>query len=125
MSPSLPITTLLTRSSGPSWSRGSGGVRTVTSTVMPDSSSAFRSGNLGSWHASPAASTIALPRGSTGIGNPMHPRRSPCGYVFKVTNAPEGPPMSGGAGASRPLASASTASLARETALSPLTPSIP
>lgn len=126
ISPSLPTTTLDTRSSGPSWSSGSGTVSTVTSTVTSDSSDARRSGNLGSWHASRAASTMAFPRGITGIGNPMHPRRSPDGKRESVTNAPAlSPKPSGTAGGSEPVASASTALLARTTASRPLTPSIP
>lgn len=50
ISPSRPMTILDGSSSGEQ-SIGSGGVRTVTSTVTPSSSDARRSGNLGSWHA--------------------------------------------------------------------------
>lgn len=75
ISPSRPMTILDGSSSGEQ-SIGSGGVRTVTSTVTPSSSDARRSGNLGSWHADCAAEAIALPRGITGIGIPMHPRSS-------------------------------------------------
>lgn len=101
---------------------GAGRVSTVTSTVTPSSSLADRSGNLGSWHADTAAETIALPRGMTGIGMPMHPRSSPAGCVLIVTKAPASSEKRGSpgtAGVPRPAASASTADLASATASSP------
>lgn len=122
ISPSRPMTMLLRIPSGVSARIASGLLRTVTSTVTPPSSPRERRGNLGSLQADPAASTMALPRGITGIGMPMHPRSSPAGNVSRVTNAPaesEKALMSGIAGAGRPEASASTADLASLTASSP------
>lgn len=79
MRPSLPMTIFDSRSAGESNTIGSGGVRTVTSTVTPPSSLPRRSGNLGSWQAEHAARSIAWPSGITGSGIPMQPRRSPPG----------------------------------------------
>ena len=122
MSPSRPMTMESVISCDPSARILSGTDRMVTSTVTPPTSSALRSGNLGSWHADLPASTIASPRGRTGMGNPMQPRRNPSGKVDRVTNAPDlstKRESAGMTGATAPAASNITAERARDTASLP------
>ena len=122
MSPSRPMIMESMIPCGPSARILSGTDRIVTSTVTPSTSSLLRSGNLGSWHADLPASTMASPKGRTGMGNPMQPRRDPSGKVDKVTNAPDLSVKRGSegmTGAGAPAASNITAERARDTASLP------
>lgn len=65
---------------------------------------------------------MASPKGRTGMGNPMQPRRDPSGKVDKVTNAPDLSVKRGSegmTGAGAPTASNIAAERARDTASLP------
>lgn len=122
ISPSRPTTISPGSSAGSSNMMGTGGVRTVTSTVMAGSSCSSRSGKRGSWQADAAPRLMASPNGMTGIGMPMQPRRSPEGWLERVTKAPETSEnlsSPGIGGISVPLTSASTEARAKRTASPP------